>query len=122
MRRIPFVALLVAGSVVFDLFVTWYDTGRWASNASLPVAMSTVALTSGVMLVNPRRMGWLLWVMISTLIISLSFGVGSGWGGGLLGILTIALFYLPMSLPFGLVVGLIGHWLLRKPLRAIAAT
>lgn len=122
MRRILCVALLAIGSVGFDLFVNWYDTGRWANSVSLPAGVSALVLASGMMLVAPRGMGRLFWVAISTLIISLSFGVGSGWGGGLLGILTVTLFYLPMSLPFGLVVGLLGRWLLGRQYQAVATT
>lgn len=125
MRRILFIALLVAGSVGFDLFVNWYDTGQWSSSASMPAAISALALAALAVLAAPRLTDrWipmLFWVAVSTLVIVLSFGVGSGLNDGLFSILIVALVYLPMSLPFGLVIGLVGSWLLNSRDRSSTA-
>lgn len=115
MRRILLIVLLVVGSVGFDLFVNWYDTRQWSSSSALIVAASALVLGTIAVLVAPHpNSQWrkvLLWVVISTLVISLSFGYGSY---NVIGAFVLSLFYLPMSLPFGIVIGFVGSWLLNS--------
>ena len=117
MTRILIVVDLIVGSVGFSAFVNWYDTGLWSTDDVVPVAMTAIVLAGIALWIAPPTRPWrisaLFWIAASTVILVVSFSIGTSLRYGLISVVLLTAVYLAMGVPFGIAFGLLNSALLR---------